>query len=135
MNAKRHSQERSLRGTEGFTIFVLDQLADLGDVTARSMFGGVGLYSGDLFFGIIARDVLYLKVDDATRPAFEAAGSAPFAPYPDRPATMQYYEVPLAVLESAADLVGWARDAVAVAARAKAAAGGRRSKTRTHRTK
>ena len=38
------------------------------------MFGGVGLYHADLFFGIIARDVLYLKVDDVNRPDYEAAG-------------------------------------------------------------
>ena len=34
---------RSLHTSPGFTAFVLDQLAGLGDVTTRSMFGGVGL--------------------------------------------------------------------------------------------
>ena len=62
---------RSLHTSPGFTAFVLDQLAGLGDVTTRSMFGGVGLYRGDLFFAIVARDVLYLKVDDETRESFE----------------------------------------------------------------
>jgi DNA transformation protein len=108
-----------LRNSRGFTEFVLDQLAGLGDVTPKSMFGGMGLYSGDCFFGIIAGDVLYLKVDDETRPSFERIGSRPFRPYPDRPGTMQYYEVPLAVLEDVHDLLRRARGAVRAAERAQ----------------
>ncbi|HJR61917.1 MAG TPA: TfoX/Sxy family protein [Vicinamibacterales bacterium] len=82
------------------------------------MFGGVGLYSEDLFFGIIASDVLYLKVDDTNREMFEQAGMKPFMPYPGRPGTMKYYAVPLAVLESAQELERWARASIAVARRA-----------------
>jgi DNA transformation protein len=82
------------------------------------MFGGVGLYSRGVFFGIIARDVLYMKTDDTTRGEYERAGMKPFRPYPDRAGTMQYYAVPVGVLESASELVEWARKAVGVAARA-----------------
>jgi DNA transformation protein and related proteins len=103
--------------TATFRTFVLDQLEGIGDVMPRSMFGGVGLYCGGLFFGLIAGDVLYLKVDDATRGDYERAGMGPFTPYPHRGGTMQYYAVPLEVLESAADLTRWARKAVNVAAR------------------
>lgn len=109
---------KSLKSSDAFKAFVLDQLEELGDVMARSMFGGVGLYSRGLFFGIIARDVLYLKTDDSNRPDYERAGMRPFKPYYDRPATMQYYAVPVAILESALDLTEWARKAVAVAERA-----------------
>ena len=79
------------------------------------MFGGVGLYCGDLFFGLIARDELYLKVDDTNRREYQDAGMHAFRPYPDRPGTMKYYQVPAEVLESAPDLVRWAKKAVAVA--------------------
>ena len=113
----RSKTGRSLRSSAGFVEFVLDQLADLGDVTPKSMFGGTGLYCRGLFFGIIARDVLYLKTDDETRGRFETAGSPPFRPYSDRPGTMQYYGVPVDVLESAPELVRWAREALAAAAR------------------
>src|SRR5262249_25609236 len=112
---------RSLSSSAAFETFVLDQLADLGEVLARKMFGGVGLYCDGYFFGIIARDALYLKVDARTRAAYEARGSQPFAPYPDRPGTMQYYAVPLDVLESGVELVRWAHDAVAVARRGERA--------------
>ena len=109
---------RSLRSSAGFVEFVLDQLAGLGDVASKSMFGGTGLYCRGRFFGIVARDMLYLKADDETRGAFETAGSQPFRPYPDRSGTMQYYSVPLDVLESVPELVRWARDAVRAAERA-----------------
>lgn len=94
---------------------MLDQLAGLGDVTAKKMFGGVGIYCGGLFFAIIARDELYLKADDHTRARFKAAGAAPFRPYPGRSGKIQYYSVPLEILESAPELERWAREAVAVA--------------------
>jgi DNA transformation protein len=67
------------------------------------MFGGVGLYAGDLFFALIAGDVLYLKADKATHDARVKAGARPF-PFPDRPkgkGRMQYYSVPAAIVEDA----------------------------------
>src|SRR5437588_44362 len=79
---------RSLKGSVAFRDFVIDQLEELGGVTARAMFGGVGLYHEDVFFGIIARDALYLKVSDANRGDYERAGMRPFKPYPNRPGTM-----------------------------------------------
>ena len=106
---------RSLRVSGNVRDFVIDQLADLGGVRARAMFGGVGLYAGDVFFGILAADMLYLKVNDATRPEYEAAGSTRFKPYDRGPMSISYYSVPVAVLESAPTLVEWARRAVAAA--------------------
>jgi DNA transformation protein and related proteins len=108
---------RSLKVSAAFKTFVIDQLDDLDDVVTRAMFGGVGLYQRGVFFGIMARDRLYLKVDEVNRPDYERLGSRPFKPYPDRSGTMQYYEVPVDVLESALELTEWARKAVAAARR------------------
>ena len=80
----------------------------------RAMFGGVGLYSGDVFFALIAADRLYFKVGDANRAHFESAGSEPFRPYGEMVST-SYYEVPISVLEDAGTLAVWAREALAVA--------------------
>ena len=102
-----------------FVDFVLDQLSGVDGVRAQAMFGGTGLYCSDVFFGIIHRDILYLKVNDDTRAAYEGAGMKPFKPYADRPTTMQYYEVPVAILEDPRDLAVWIERAVAVAASAK----------------
>jgi DNA transformation protein len=113
-------QARSLRSTASFERFVLDQLSGLDEVSSRKMFGGVGLYSDGVFFGIIARDALYLKVDAQTRGAYQRAGMVPFRPFPGRPTSMGYYGVPVEVLESGMELTRWARDAVKVAMRARA---------------
>lgn len=119
-SSSRRLAQNPLAVSDSYRRFVLDQLEELGDVTPRSMFGGVGLYHRGIFFGIVAGDVLYLKVDDTTRGDYELAGMSAFNPYPDRSGTMQYYAVPLDVLESAAELARWAKKAVAVARRAKA---------------
>ncbi len=105
-----------MKAPSAFTAFVVDQLDGLGDLLPRSMFGGVGLYCDGVFFGIIADDTLYLKVNADNRPDYEQAGITPFTPYADRPTTMHYYAVPVGVLETASELVAWARKAVAAAA-------------------
>lgn len=103
-----------------FLAYVLDQLAGTGTLSARRMFGGAGIYIDGFFCALIADDTLYLKVDDANRPDFEAAGMGPFQPFADRPEIMQYYEVPIDILEDREDLALWAKKALAVAQRAAA---------------
>ena len=107
-----------MRVTDGFRSFVLDQLAGVASIRARAMFGGVGLYAKDVFFGILAADTLYLKVDDSNRGQYELEGMRAFQPYPDKPMTMSYYQVPARVLEHGDELAAWARASVRVAARA-----------------
>ena len=101
-----------------FLTFVLDQLKDLGPVTARNMFGGTGLYLGGTIFALIAYDTLYLKVDDVNRPDFEKAGMPPFQPFEDKPYVMSYYEVPVDVLEDSVQLIQWAGGSVEASLRA-----------------
>ena len=108
-----------MRVTDGFRAFVLEQLADLESVRARAMFGGVGLYAGDVFFGLVAADALYLKVDDTNRQQYETEGMTAFQPYPGQPMTMSYFQVPVRVLEDREELTAWARVSVYVAARAR----------------
>jgi DNA transformation protein and related proteins len=76
--------------SDNYKAYVLEQLQDLGRVVGRAMFGGVGLYHDGIFFGLIADDTVYLKVDDASRPRFEAAGAKPFRPYGEGSYSMQY---------------------------------------------
>jgi DNA transformation protein len=114
--ASKRGRLRSLKVSAGFKSFVLDQLEELGDVTARSMFGGVGLYHRGVFFGIVARDTLYFKVGETNRADYERAQMKAFRPYPNRSGVMKYHAVPLEVLESPPDLAIWARKAIAVAA-------------------
>ena len=117
LKAQREGGRRltPMRVSSGFREFVLGQLAEVRDFHSKPMFGGLGLYAGDVFFGIVAGDVLYFKVDETTRADYEQAGSQPFKPYADRPVTMQYYSVPAAVVEDAAALAQWAKRSIAVA--------------------
>jgi DNA transformation protein len=102
--------------SDGDLAFVLDQLAGLGDLRAKRMFGGVGLYCGERFFALIDDGVLYLKVDDLTRARYTRRRLKPFSP--GGMPSMSYYPVPARVLEDADELLVWAREAMAVAERA-----------------
>jgi DNA transformation protein len=108
----------------GFVDHCLELLSPLGAASARRMFGGHGLYIDGLCMALIIRDVLYLKVDDPHRAAFEAAHCKPFtyAGKNDEIHVMSYYTAPEAAMESAAEMTPWSRRALAaaVAARAKA---------------
>jgi DNA transformation protein and related proteins len=104
-----------------FQILVLDQLSRaIPGIRSRAMFGGVGIYAGDLFFALIADDVLYFKVDESTRPDFEARGMGPFRPFGDEGGTMKYYQLPEDLLEDPDALRPWAEKAVAIAGQKKA---------------
>ncbi|WP_340645636.1 TfoX/Sxy family protein [Phenylobacterium sp.] len=101
-----------------FVDYILEQLQPLGGITHRRMFGGVGLSRHALFFALIAEDTLYLKVDDANRAAFEAAGCEPFKPFGGDKA-MSYWSAPLDALEDPDLLAAWAGKGLEAAARAK----------------
>ena len=105
--------------SKGFTDFVVEQLEGCGVISTKRMFGGVGIYCGETFFAIIDNDVLYLKVDETNRSDFERAGSGPFRPYGDDTEVMQYYNVPVTILEDSEELTRWGRKAIAVAERKK----------------
>lgn len=106
--------------SSSFRTFIVDQLSRVVPrVRARSMFGGVGIYAGDLFFALIADDTLYFKVDEANRADFEARSMGPFRPYGEDGEVMQYYQVPEDLLEDPEALRPWAEKAIAVARRKK----------------
>lgn len=106
----------------GFVDHCLDLLAPLGALRAKRMFGGHGLYADDVFFGLIAVERLYLKVDAQTQPAFAAAGCEPFVYSPKTQAVaLGYWSVPAEAMESPLRMQPWARQALAAALRARAA--------------
>lgn len=97
----------------------LAQLAQVLPVQAKAMFGGIGLYADGLFFALMDKERLYLKVDDGNRPDFEARGLGPFHPYAERGGPpMQYYPVPEEVLDDPGELRVWAEAALDAARRA-----------------
>ena len=91
----------------GFKDFILDQLADLRQVTTRAMFGGHGIYHGAKFFGIIHKDRLYFKVTPKTVGRYTGKGMKPFRPNAKQ-TLKSFYEVPIDILEDTEQVVDWA---------------------------
>lgn len=119
-----------------YLTYVTDQLSGFARIGTRRMFGAVGLYADDVFFGLIADDVLYLKVDDTNREDYVVRGGGPFRPYADEPGfSMSYFAVPAEVLEDADELKQWARKALEIAAGASLAKQRKRSSARAKRAK
>lgn len=106
--------------------YLVERLARVASVRTRLMFGGVGIYSGEHFFALIANDVLYFKVDQQNRADFEARGMSAFQPFADRPATMSYYEVPSDVIGDERRLRAWVAKALDVARAARERSGAKR---------
>ena len=121
--------------SDSFRDFVVEQLQQCTDeIRWKRMFGAVGVYAGEYFFAVIDSDRVYLKVDDETRPRYEAEGMGParIGTEPDQ-MVLSYYEVPLGALEAPDELRHWVRDAIAAAQRA--AAGRRRRRTVKRRSR
>ncbi len=114
-----------------FLDYLQDLFGGVGEVRARSMFGGVGLYVDELMFGFLDRDeTIYLRADDQTRGAFEAAGSQPFR-YPLKTGEefeIGYWRMPDEALESPEEAAGWGRMALDAAMRKRTAKAGSRRK-------
>jgi DNA transformation protein len=106
--------------TNGYLQYVLDQLDWVRELRPQRMFGGVGLYSGELFFAILVDQTLYLKADDANRASFRRGGGEAFS-YLRRgkPLTMDYWSVPADILEEPDRLRSWAGTALDAALRAR----------------
>jgi DNA transformation protein len=115
---------RPVPRSDKLTAFLLELLAPIGPVSARRMFGGVGLFQGGMMFGLIVREELFLKVGDSNRPAYEAAGEAPFS-YETKNGTHtlgSYWRCPPDLLDDAETFQAWARQAIeaaVIAARGK----------------
>ena len=64
-----------MAASESFAEFLREQLAPLGGVSLRRMFGKTGVFCDGVMFVIVADNMLYLRVDDQNREAFEEARS------------------------------------------------------------
>jgi DNA transformation protein len=95
-----------------FKDFVLDQLAAMPDIEARAMFGGHGLYCGEIFFAVLFKGRLYFKTSTSSRVEYARRGMKPFRPS-DKQSLKRYYEVPAEIMEDRDKLVEWARSALA----------------------
>ena len=98
-----------------------ETFASFGTIEIRRMFGGAGIYCDNLFFAILDDDVVYFKVDDVTRGAFERAGLEPFQfeMKDGSLASMSYYSAPESIFDDADELREWTTLALDAARRAR----------------
>ena len=101
--------------------FLLDLLGGIGPVEPRRLFGATALWLDGVVFGLIFEDRLYLKVDDLSRPDFEAAGQESLGyQRQGRPAALKsFYTMPEDAMDDADAALAWARRGIDAALRAQ----------------
>jgi DNA transformation protein len=108
-----------------------DLFHNFGPIAVRRMFGGEGIYAGDLMFGLVADERIYLKTGDGNRADFEAEGSAAFSfPRGDKIMVLPYHAVPEWLLDDPEEFGQWARKSHDVALAARAAKGKKKRRSR-----
>lgn len=111
--------------SDNFAEFLREQLAPLGRVTMRRMFGKTGVFCDGLMFGMVTDDTLYFRVDDHNGAAFKEAESFPPLNYEKKGRTidLSFWRAPERLLDEPNELVAWARLALAAAHRVAAKRG------------
>src|SRR5260370_36978495 len=121
---------------DSFAEFLREQLAPLGGVTMRRMFGKTGVFCDGLMLAMVRDDALYVRVDDGNRAVFREAESFPPLNYEKQGGSIDlaFWRVPERLFDEPDELVAWARAALAAAHRVAAkrvpAAPKRKSKPR-----
>ncbi len=105
-----------------FTDYLQDVFSTFGHISVRKMFGGHGIYFDDCMFGLVADDMLYLKVDSENIQHFEALDLPAFeyTKSDGRPMKMSFYLAPESIYEEQEEAREWAAHAWEAARRAKA---------------
>src|SRR3979409_1753845 len=113
--------------SDDFAEFLREQLAPLGRVTMRRMFGKTGVFCDGLMLGMVRDNTLYFRVDDDNRAAFEEAESFPPLNYDKKGGTidLSFWRAPERLFDEPDELVIWARAALAAARRVGGRGGGR----------
>lgn len=88
--------------------YIIEILAPHGEITARSMFGGYGIYKNGVIFALIAYDELYFKVDESNKSQYKKFDSEPFTyEAKGKKSTMSYWKVPIEILEDEEQIGVW----------------------------
>src|SRR3981189_1494361 len=105
--------------SDGFAEFLRDQLAPLGRITMRRMFGKTGVFCDGFMLGMVRDNTLYFRVDDDNKAAFKEAEAFPPLNYEKKGAAIDlaFWRAPERLFDEPDELVAWARLALAAAHR------------------
>ena len=108
--------------SDSFAEFLREQLAPLGRITMRRMFGKTGVFCDGLMLGMVTDDTLYFRVDDHNRAAFKEAESFPPLNYAKKGVAidLSFWRAPERLFDEPDELVTWARAALTAARRVAA---------------
>lgn len=110
MGQKGAKESSAAAGAAGALV---DELQPLGAVRSKRMFGGYGIFAGDVMFALVDPEGRpFLRVDDRTRPRFEQDGAQAHG-------RMPYWSIPPSVRGDDDLLLTWAREALDVARSAR----------------
>ncbi len=118
-----------------YKAFLEELFEPLGPIKTKSMFGVDGVFirlpDGDLMFGLVASETLYLKVDDTNRIDFQEEDKRPFVfeTKNGKQDVASYYELPEALYDEPDIFMDWAKKALDVALRARKPKKKRQSKS------
>jgi DNA transformation protein len=108
------------RPTSEFVDYLSEVFQALGQVDAKRMFGGFGIYHDDLMFGLVADDVLYLKADAESAPAFVDRQLAQFQYLKQgKPVRLSFYAAPEEIFDDPDEARDWATRACEAALRSR----------------
>jgi DNA transformation protein and related proteins len=99
---------------------IQELFTEFGPVSVRRMFGGAGIFVDGTMIGLVSREIIHLKADAETIPAFEREGLAPFS-YATKDGERKltsYWRMPERLYDDPEELARWARAALAAACRA-----------------
>jgi len=103
-----------------FVDYLVEVFEQFGTVRARRMFGGYGVYHGDLMFGLVANDTLYLKADKQSAKLFEDKGLGQFEYLKSgQSMKMSYYLAPEEIYDDPDVAKKWAQYAYEAALRSR----------------
>jgi DNA transformation protein len=108
--------------SEGFAEFLREQLAPLGRLAFRRMFGKTGVFCGGVMFAMISDDTLYFRFDDGNRAAFAEAAATPPLNYEKKGVLIDlaFWRAPERLLDDPDALLAWSRLALSAARRVAA---------------
>jgi DNA transformation protein len=108
--------------SESFAEFLREQLAPLGHVTLRRMFGKTGVFCDALMLAMVRDNTLYFRVDDENRETFREAEAYPLLNYAKKGGSIDlaFWRAPERLFDEPDELLTWARAALAAAARVAA---------------